>query len=85
MKPVLALRIAAGVEAASLAILLLNVFTAHLSPITSLGGPIHGMAYLVTIAATFLIPAPQSARWLAIIPGIGGLLALRRIAVANQP
>ncbi|MEV0082234.1 hypothetical protein [Saccharopolyspora sp. NPDC050642] len=80
----LTLRIAAGVEAASLVILLLNLFTAHLSAITSLGGPVHGMAYLVTIAATFLVPAPPSARWLAVIPGIGGLLALRRISVVHQ-
>ncbi|MEV0704208.1 hypothetical protein AB0I53_40710 [Saccharopolyspora sp. NPDC050389] len=79
MTAVLMLRIAAGVEAASLAMLLLNLFTVHISAITSLGGPVHGMAYLVTIVATFLVPASPSARWLAVIPGIGGLLAVRRI------
>ncbi|WP_223839665.1 hypothetical protein [Saccharopolyspora pogona] len=48
----------------------------------SLGGPTHGTAYLVVIAATFLVPAPPNARWLAVIPGIGGLLALRQISRA---
>ncbi|PKW13744.1 DUF3817 domain-containing protein [Saccharopolyspora spinosa] len=77
-----ALRFAAGIEAASLVILLVNLFTAHLPAITSLGGPIHGTAYLVVIAATFLVPASPSARWLAVIPGIGGLLALRQFSRA---
>lgn len=77
-----ALRIAAGVEAASLVILLVNLVTVHLPAITSLGGPVHGTAYLVVIAATFLVAASPSARWLAFIPGIGGLLALRRISRA---
>ncbi|WP_209446384.1 hypothetical protein [Streptomyces sp. MZ04] len=75
------LRIAAAVEAASLVVLLLNVFTVHADPITSLGGPTHGTAYLVAIAMTWAIPAAAgtSARWLALIPGIGAMLALRRL------
>ncbi|MEU4999978.1 hypothetical protein [Streptomyces sp. NPDC021622] len=75
------LRIAAAVEAASLVILLINVFTIHAKPITSLGGPTHGSAYLVAIAMTWAIPAAAgtSARWLALIPGIGAMLALRRL------
>ncbi|RKT84083.1 protein of unknown function [Saccharopolyspora antimicrobica] len=74
-----ALRIAAAAEAASLALLLINLFTVHIGGVSSLVGPLHGMAYLVVIAATFLVPAPPAARWLALIPGIGGLLALRRL------
>ncbi|KAA5835972.1 DUF3817 domain-containing protein [Saccharopolyspora hirsuta] len=73
------LRISAAAEAASLALLLLNLFTVHVSEVSSLLGPLHGTAYLVVIAATFLVPAPPAARWLALIPGIGGLLALRRL------
>ncbi|GAA2115378.1 hypothetical protein [Actinomadura alba] len=75
------LRIAGGVEAASLAVLLVNLFTVHAQVITSLGGPLHGTAYLVVIAITLLTPAAAStgARALALVPGIGGLLALRRI------
>ncbi|MFB6784420.1 hypothetical protein ACFCX0_45955 [Streptomyces sp. NPDC056352] len=79
------LRIAAAVEAASLVILLVNVFTIHAKPITSLGGPTHGTAYLVAIAMTWAIPAAAgtSARWLVLIPGIGAMLALRRLG--NEP
>ncbi|MER7076555.1 protein of unknown function [Saccharopolyspora kobensis] len=73
------LRISAAAEAASLALLLINLFTVHIDGVSSLVGPLHGMAYLVVIAATFLVPAPPAARWLALIPGIGGLLALRRL------
>lgn len=75
------LRIAAAVEALSLVVLLINVFTVHAEPITSLGGPTHGMAYLVAIAMTWTVPAAArtGARWLAVIPGIGAMLALRRI------
>jgi uncharacterized membrane protein YdcZ (DUF606 family) len=76
-----ALRIAAGVEAASLVILLLNLVTAHLEVITSLGGPVHGTAYLVVIAMTLTSQAAtaSSARWFAFVPGFGGLLVLRRM------
>ncbi|MFC8125918.1 hypothetical protein [Streptomyces sp. NPDC057302] len=75
------LRIAAAVEALSLVVLLLNVFTIHAKPITSLGGPTHGTAYLVAIAMTWAIPAAAGtgARWLALIPGIGAMLALRKL------
>lgn len=75
------LRIAAGAEAVSLVVLLANLFTVHTQAITSLIGPLHGTAYLVVIAATWLTPAPASsgARWRAVIPGVGGMLALRRI------
>ncbi len=72
-------RIAAGVEAASLAVLLGNLVTAHVSAVASLFGPVHGMAYLVVIAT-----APPGARWRAVIPGIGGLLAVRRPRPSHQ-
>src|SRR5687767_7630304 len=70
------LRIAAAVEAGSLGLLLVNLVTVHAPAITSLGGPLHGTAYLVVIALT---PAGPATRWRAAIPGIGGLLVLRRI------
>ncbi|WP_119731818.1 DUF3817 domain-containing protein [Thermomonospora amylolytica] len=73
------LRIAAAVEAASLAVLLANLLTAHAEAIASLVGPLHGTAYLTVIAATWLVPAGTPARRRAVIPGIGGLLALRRL------
>ncbi|MEO3749938.1 hypothetical protein [Streptomyces sp. B6B3] len=68
-----ALRLAAVVEAGSLVVLLANLATVHVPAVASLVGPVHGMAYLVAIAT-----APPGARWRAVIPGIGGLLAARR-------
>ncbi|WP_281292232.1 DUF3817 domain-containing protein [Actinomadura decatromicini] len=75
------MRIAAAVEAVSLAVLLVNLVTAHAEVITSLGGPVHGTAYLVVIVATWLIPETGSAgaRSRALIPAVGGLLVLQRI------
>jgi uncharacterized protein DUF3817 len=73
------LRILAAVEAVSLAVLLINLVTWHADPVTSLGGPVHGTAYLAVIAFTGLTPFPAAGRWLALIPGVGGLLALRRL------
>ncbi|MGP4015811.1 hypothetical protein [Saccharopolyspora sp. 5N708] len=78
------LRIAAGVEAASLAALLINLCTAHLRVITTLGGPLHGMAYLVVIAITFATTRSPAARWCAVIPGVGGLLAVRKIPISPR-
>jgi hypothetical protein len=77
-----ALRIAAAVEAGSLALLLGNLATVHTPAITGVGGPLHGTAYLVVIALTLLAPGVPGIRWRAAIPGIGGLLVLRRIRTA---
>ncbi|MFD3655661.1 hypothetical protein [Streptomyces sp. NPDC058620] len=90
MIPVRALRLAAGAEALSLAALLGNLLSTHSPVISQLLGPLHGTAYLVVIAATFMIPAPvaSGARWRALLPGVGGLLALRQIrsrARASRP
>jgi hypothetical protein len=72
-----ALRFAAAAEAATLVVLLANLATAHVDAISSLFGPLHGTAYLVTIALTWR----TAARWIAVIPGVGGLLAVRRLAL----
>lgn len=75
-----ALWVAAIVEAVSLAVLLLNLFTVHLKAVSSLAGPVHGAAYLVVIGVALLLAdAPRTAKWLTLVPGIGGALALRRI------
>ncbi|MFI7442183.1 hypothetical protein [Nonomuraea indica] len=79
MKVPLTLRIAAAVEAASLAALLTNLATVHLKPVTTLLGPTHGAAYLIVILGTLASPTPAAVRRLALIPGVGGLLALRRL------
>ncbi len=73
------LHIAAHAELISLIVLLANVFTIHLKAISSLMGPTHGCAYLFVVIATWrLKQAPVAAKVLAIVPGVGGLLALQR-------
>lgn len=69
---------AAQLEFVSLAVLLANLATVHWGPITSAIGPVHGCSYLlVIIAAAMAEQAPRKTLLTAIIPGIGGLLALR--------
>ena len=72
------LRVTAAVEATTLALLLVNLATVHLDAVAALTGPVHGLAWLATMAIAFLIPLPRAARLLAVVPGVGGLLALRR-------
>ena len=72
------LRLASWAETVSLLVLLVNLATAHASAVASLMGPVHGTAYLATIAAAFLLP--RRTRLLTLVPGVGGLLALRRSA-----
>ena len=74
------LRVAALVEALTLVALLVNLATVHWRPVTTLGGPLHGTAYLAVIAVVLLLPgAPRAAKLLALVPGIGGWLALRAL------
>ncbi|MDT0310194.1 hypothetical protein RM780_25045 [Streptomyces sp. DSM 44917] len=77
-----ALRAAAAAEAVSLAVLLANLLTVHAGWVSSLTGPVHGTAYLATIALAWPAAAGPSAaavRLRAFVPGVGGLLALRRL------
>ncbi|QES45989.1 hypothetical protein DEJ49_14840 [Streptomyces venezuelae] len=80
------LRIAAVVEAASLALLLANLLTIHARPLSGLLGPLHGTAYLVVIASTWMLPSASTAgaRWRALVPGVGGLLVLRGVEVRTD-
>ena len=81
-------RVAAAVECVSLVVLFVNLATVHLPVVTSLGGPTHGLAYLVVVVATLRnAVASRTAKALAWVPGIGGLLVLRqlRAAVALRP
>ncbi|MEV4252323.1 hypothetical protein AB0J52_04030 [Spirillospora sp. NPDC049652] len=78
------LRIAAHAELISLIVMLANVFTVHLKPVSSLMGPAHGCAYLFVVIATWrLDAATTAAKVLAVVPGAGGLLALRRLTPAD--
>ncbi|MFG3551902.1 DUF3817 domain-containing protein [Streptomyces sp. NPDC047725] len=79
------LRIAAHAELVSLIVMLANVFTVHLQPISSLMGPTHGCAYLwVVIATCRLKQVPAAVKVLTLVPGAGGLLALRQLDRGNS-
>ncbi|MEV4758666.1 DUF3817 domain-containing protein [Micromonospora sp. NPDC049559] len=78
------LRVAALVELVSLVILLGNLATVHWAPVASLLGPLHGCAYLFVVVATAR-RRPFAPRLVltALLPGIGGMLALRRLTAAE--
>ncbi|MEV7805699.1 hypothetical protein AB0O28_22395 [Microbispora sp. NPDC088329] len=78
-RPHSALRVASAVELGSLAVLLANLATVHLAPVSSLAGPLHGCAYLVVVVAAAR-DGDLTGKVLAWLPGIGGLLVLRRLA-----
>ena len=71
------LRLAARVELVSLIVLLGNLATVHVDWLPTLLGPLHGCAYLVVIGATVAVTGRTRPRLLALVPGVGGLLALR--------
>ncbi len=77
--PSLPLRLAALTELASLVVLLANLATVHVPTVATLLGPVHGCAYLVVMAATLRETRDVRARLLAVVPGVGGFLAIRRI------
>jgi hypothetical protein len=73
------LRAAALVELGSLILLLANLATMHWPPVASLLGPVHGCAYLFVIGATLQAAGDRRTRLTALVPGVGGLLVLRRL------
>ncbi|GAA3740644.1 hypothetical protein HDA32_002600 [Spinactinospora alkalitolerans] len=80
------LRLASAAEALSLVVLLGNLLTVHWAPVSSIIGPVHGCAYLMVVAATWLVPgASVGARIRAWVPGVGGLLATRALVRDRGP
>lgn len=78
--PLRLLRIAACAELVTLIVLLVNLATVHWSAVSSAIGPTHGCAYLfVIIAAVRAAGVTRQTKLIALIPGIGGLLALRQL------
>lgn len=72
-----ALSVFSILELASIAILLINLFTAHWRPITASMGPIHGATYLtVVVIALFGRGLLARTRWQALLPVLGGVLTL---------
>ncbi|GLY68070.1 DUF3817 domain-containing protein [Amycolatopsis taiwanensis] len=84
MTPPQTLRIAAGVELATLVVLLTNLATVHWPPLSSAIGPTHGCAYLFVIVLTIRQSRATRTRAMALVPGIGGLLVLRQLAHMHQ-
>ena len=82
--PAWPLLVAAVVEGVSLAALLINLAAGDNQGIAAAVGPLHGTAYLISIALTWAGGYPRRARLLALIPGIGGLLATRA-GTSNLP
>ncbi|GAA2358551.1 hypothetical protein GCM10009854_41230 [Saccharopolyspora halophila] len=79
------LRIAARFELVSLIVLLANLLTVHFEPVSSLMGPAHGFAYLFVVIATWRLgTATIAAKALAVVPGVGGLLAVRQVERAAR-
>jgi len=70
--------VASVTETCSLAVLLVNLATVHNPAVSGAVGLLHGMAYLGTIAAATLLSVPTRVKALSLVPGIGGLLLLRR-------
>lgn len=82
------MRIAAAVELVTLAALLVNLLTVHTEVVTSLGGPVHGTAYLAVIALTWAttpVNTTRGTRPRSVVPGIGGLLVLHRLRRRRPP
>ena len=79
------LRVAALVEFVSLFLLLVNLATVHWPAVASLFGPVHGCAYLFVIGSTVHDCRAATTRLLAIVPGVGGLLVIRRMRRAEAP
>ena len=67
-------------EAASLAILLLNLATADRAQVAQALGPVHGLLYLVGIALVWTNRLPGLSKVLVMIPAVGTLLAARAAA-----
>jgi hypothetical protein len=78
------LRVAARVELLSLLLLLANLATVHVDQVATLLGPVHGCAYLVVIGAAWQATRRGRPRLLAVVPGVGGLLAERVLRSAGR-
>ena len=78
------LRISTVIELLSLILLLANLATVHWPPIATLLGPVHGCAYLFVIGSTMSVTGDLRTRLAAVVPGIGGLLVLRRLGARRD-
>ncbi|GGA62265.1 hypothetical protein GCM10011490_10860 [Pseudoclavibacter endophyticus] len=85
MTPRRILTVAGSAELLTLGALLANLVTVHLPQVSSVLGPVHGLAYVLTVIAAVLVMDGRHRVWLlALIPGVGGLLAARAVACGAQ-
>ncbi|BCJ70165.1 DUF3817 domain-containing protein [Polymorphospora rubra] len=81
MRPLLrALEVLSILELVSVAVLLLNLATVHLRPVTAAIGPVHGALYLA-VAVTALLGRdlwPRT-RLLALVPVAGGVFTILNV------
>ncbi|XTZ13669.1 hypothetical protein ACQSSU_19345 [Micromonospora echinospora] len=78
MSPRRILQFVGAVELVTLVLMLVNIVTVHLPEVTHVLGPVHGLAYTATVITAILVMSGHRRVWLlALIPGIGGLLAAR--------
>ncbi|MDA5282529.1 DUF3817 domain-containing protein [Streptomyces sp. Isolate_45] len=80
------LRVCAPLELATLAVLLTNLGALHLQAVAAAVGPLHGCAYLIVVLTTAREPnADRTTIALSAVPGVGGVLALRRLTANRTP
>lgn len=72
-----ALLVVGVLEALSLVVLLANLATGHDPAIAQLVGPVHGLLWLTGIVLAWRSTRRSLPRGLALIPGVGALLASR--------
>lgn len=78
MSPRRILEIIGAVELTTLVLMLGNIVTVHQPEVSQVLGPVHGLAYTATVIAAVLVMGGRHRVWLlALVPGIGGLLASR--------
>jgi hypothetical protein len=71
------LAVLAGLELASLAVLLVNLATVHARPITQAMGPVHGAVYLAVVVIVVFAPGLRLRdRVLGCLPVVGGSVAV---------
>ena len=73
------------VEFSTFVLMMANLATVHLELFSSILGPLHGLAYTVTVIAAALSSNGRHRIWLlALVPAVGGLLAARSLP-SRQP
>lgn len=79
------LLVLAVLELLTLAVLLVNLATVHVRPVTQAIGPIHGAVYLGVVVIAIFAPGLRLVhRVLGCLPVVGGLLALVAVPVLER-